>query len=258
MNPDFLLIVNDLRNPRWREIVAGLESRVTEPDLEDQVRLGMDDVELMKRILGPVMGRAVQGKGPKDWVPVGKMVVGEAGLVILLDNVGRLETYGALKEEAWHEMVREAVTPTFYDVRGAFDKAYGEMVVNGRISESLWAPVYQRAGGDVIDRLLLQMNIRKTQNGWYEIMWNPWSSPITVDLVSRVEDIQETVARDLRRIWRQLLGIFWGFLEDDMKSAYPDQRMRYRPHWDAVVRARPEWVKAARREMVNLLERNAP
>lgn len=253
-NPDdFLLIVNDARSSRWRAIVADLESRVTRPDREDEVRMGMDDVDLMKDILGPVLGR-MHGKGPKDWIPVGKVIAGEAALVILLDNIARLETYRALKEEAWIQTVQESVTPTFHDVRKAFDRAYGDALADGKVSESLWAPVYERSGGDVLDRLLLQMSIRKTQNGWYEIRWSPWDSPIVRDLLSRVEDFLSAVTRDLKRIWGQLTDTFWDFLADDMRSAYPDQRMRFRLHWDRVLTLRPEWVKAARREMVELLK----
>lgn len=252
--------------PGWWDLIDKLQKRKIDISREDEVDLGMDDVGLLKDILGPVWSGSRRGLGPKDWTPIGKVVVGEAGMKLLLDHLEELPAYTALKQETLHLMMRDAAMPEHYDIDKAFDMAWMQTVGEGHVNLDLWRPALGPGVNheDILDQLLVYLSKFETAEGWFEIRWHPWNAGITKALVKTVQgegrvkrlDLRDLMEAEFGNIFRQLMKTFWIMLDRNMAAVDLKERLKWWGFWAEVRKQRPARALEARREMIELIKRN--
>lgn len=261
------LLVLVQTEPQWLDLVERLEKQVPVIGREDEARMGMDDVSLIKQVLGSVWSKGLgPGRGPKDWAPVGR--VGERGMEILLDRLNELPAYINLKEQATVRMIAEAARPDHRDVNRAFAAAQKDTVYDGVIDRELWEPVWQHPGSVIVGNLFMGIHYESTGFTIAPhladqdlLRWNPWDTAAAKGVLqtarTKIEklELEERLQNEFRAILKNMMDRFWVLLGHHMTRVDLGARLRFLDHWDSVLMENREQVKWARREMLELLER---
>lgn len=273
--------------PAWISLEGQLTRKLERLVNVDKVMVdsAMDDRSMVKDVLGPLWaGKPNVAKAPKDWVPIGKNRVDRTRIRIILEAIAgsggaelELPAYATLKYEAKRLAIEDAATPQFDDADLAFWDASAEMIAAGDIDRDLWTPligdrdsrapitvgVYERES--IMNALFGYIAIHDTTDGagnrWYSVLWIPWDASAAGLLLGMAvnerdhERLEERLMKEFERIFGNFMNKFWDILQVRMDQADLPGRIRFRDWWNFVLKENPEEVKAARREMTDLVKR---
>lgn len=248
-------------SPKWGELISEHEEKLKQIKDEYFSHI-VKDQDVMTDVLGDVYWPLKAKEGPKDWSPK-KKYIGEAGLSILLENVGRLESYSRLVSDAIHFMVESAAMPRFSDVDWAFHRARTEVSEKGEIDWDLWDPIagedYKwKTGRGILDDFLSTCRMDQYPDGTYMMKLSVLGSAPANTLFSTApkedkEAVKDGLRREAKAVFDRIISRFWQRLEDDVSQTDIEVRTDWRNHWKEAL-ADKERVKEAQDEMLEFLK----
>jgi hypothetical protein len=250
--------------PEWKDLVRNLQSQAVKVRPEEHESLDLlDDQYFIRKVLGSNY-EPEGSRGPKDWKPSSLrfVAVGNSGVEILAMQVSQLPGYISLREKAVDLMVANALIPEYFDVSASFDRASSAVTDMFKPDRELWGK--DDPSGFIVDSLFAYLNIHKNDNGWYEVLWFPWNAGVVTRRLrpfshrpepgKEIRRLEVLMGREFSRLFGMLMAVFFRTLTRQMHSINPMERLRgFLGYFDRVCKDHPDSVKAAKREMFQLL-----